>query len=141
MAMQPEYNARQSWFPGLKILDRYIIGKFVGTYLFAIAMIIVVVVVFDYVEKIDDFTTTHAPVSAVIFDYYLKFIPFFVNQFSALFTFEVGVSDRDCGDVVGWYELPTIDVALLCGCDHHHHHLVGYESVADTYIAAGLCGI
>ena len=87
MAMKPEYNARQSWFPGLKILDRYIIGKFVGTYLFAIAMIIVVVVVFDYVEKIDDFTATHAPVSAVIFDYYLKFIPFFVNQFSALFTF------------------------------------------------------
>lgn len=87
MAMNPEYDTRRHWFPGMKILDRYIIGKFVGTYIFAIAMIIVIVVVFDYVEKIDDFTATHAPVSAVIFDYYLKFIPFFVNQFSALFTF------------------------------------------------------
>ena len=34
-------------WPGIKILDRYIIGKFIGTYLFAIAMIIVVVVLFD----------------------------------------------------------------------------------------------
>ena len=85
--MLPQYNKRPSWFPGFKTLDRYIIGKFVGTYLFAIAMIIVVVVVFDYVEKIDDFTQMHAPLSAIIFDYYFKFVPFFINQFSALFTF------------------------------------------------------
>ena len=68
-------------FPGFKILDRYIIGKFLGTYLFAIAMIIIVVVIFDYVEKIDDFTQLHAPFKAIIFDYYLNFIPFFINQF------------------------------------------------------------
>ena len=85
--MEPQYNTRKNWFPGFKILDRYILGKFLGTYIFAIAMIIVVVVVFDYVEKIDDFTEMHAPVSAIIFDYYLKFVPFFINQFSALFTF------------------------------------------------------
>lgn len=85
--MEPQYNTKKSWFPGFKILDRYILGKFLGTYIFAIAMIIVVVVVFDYVEKIDDFTEMHAPVSAIIFDYYLKFVPFFINQFSALFTF------------------------------------------------------
>jgi len=74
-------------FPGVKIIDRYIIGKFLGTYIFAIAMIIVVVVIFDYVEKIDDFTELHAPLSAIIFDYYLNFVPFFINQFSGLFTF------------------------------------------------------
>lgn len=50
-------------------------------------MIIVVVVVFDYVEKVDDFTELKAPLKAVIFDYYLNFIPFFINQFSNLFTF------------------------------------------------------
>ena len=87
MAMLPQYNKRKPWFPGFKTLDRYILGKFVGTYLFAIAMIIVVVVVFDYVEKIDDLTQMHAPVSAIIFDYYFKFVPFFINQFTALFTF------------------------------------------------------
>ena len=85
--MEPQYKTRKDWFPGFKILDRYILGKFLGTYLFAIAMIIVVVVVFDYVEKIDDFTTTQASFKSIILDYYLNFIPFFINQFSALFTF------------------------------------------------------
>ena len=74
-------------FPGFKILDRYILGKFLSTYFFAIAMIIVVVVLFDYVEKIDDCTELHAPLKSVILDYYLNFIPFFINQFSGLFTF------------------------------------------------------
>ncbi len=74
-------------WPGLRILDRYIIGKFLSTYFFAIAMIIVVVVIFDYVEKIDDFTELKAPLRAIVFDYYLNFIPFFINQFSGLFTF------------------------------------------------------
>ncbi len=74
-------------FPGFKILDGYITRKFLGTYVFAIALIIVVVVVFDAVEKIDDFIEMHAPLKAIIFDYYLNFIPFFINQFSGLFTF------------------------------------------------------
>ena len=85
--MEPQYKRGRSWWPGLKILDRYIMRKFLGTYIMAILMIIVVVVIFDYVEKIDDFTTTHAPLKEVLFDYYLNFIPFFINQFSALFTF------------------------------------------------------
>ena len=62
-------------FPGFKILDRYILGKFLTTYFFSIAMIIVIVVVFDYVEKIDDFTELHAPLKSVILEYYLNFIP------------------------------------------------------------------
>ena len=74
-------------FPGFKILDRYILGKFLATFFFAIAMIIVIVVMFDYVEKVDDFTELHAPLSEVIFDYYLNFIPYFANQFCSLFTF------------------------------------------------------
>ena len=77
---------RPSW-PGFKILDWYILRKFLSTYFFAIAMIIVIVVVFDYVEKIDDFTTLKAPLKTIIFDYYVNFIPFFINQFSGLFTF------------------------------------------------------
>lgn len=85
--MEPQYKTGRSWWPGFKILDRYIIRKFLGTYIFAIAMIIVIVVIFDYVEKIDGFTQTHAPFKSIIFDYYLNFIPFFINQFSALFTF------------------------------------------------------
>ena len=84
--MEPQYRKGISLWPGFKILDRYIIRKFLGTYLFSIAMIVIVVVVFDYVEKIDDFAETKAPREKII-DYYLNFVPFFVNQFSALFTF------------------------------------------------------
>ena len=75
-----------SW-PGFKILDRYILSKFLGTYVFAIAMITVILVVFDYAERVDDFTATKAPMSAIILDYYVNFIPDFINQFSGLFTF------------------------------------------------------
>lgn len=84
--MEPQYRKGISLWPGLKILDRYIIRKFLGTYLFSIAMIVIVVVVFDYVEKIDDFAETKAPREKII-NYYLNFVPFFINQFSALFTF------------------------------------------------------
>ena len=59
-------------FPGIKILDRYIIRKFLGTYIFAIALIIVVVVIFDAAEKMDDFIELKAPLSKIIFQYYLK---------------------------------------------------------------------
>lgn len=74
-------------FPGFKILDGYITRKFLGTYIFAIALIIVIVVVFDAVEKMDDFITTKATLKEVAIDYYLNFIPYFINQFSGLFTF------------------------------------------------------
>ncbi|MBR5464504.1 MAG: LptF/LptG family permease [Alistipes sp.] len=73
--------------PGFKILDRYVLGKFLKTFFFAIAMILVIVVLFDYVEKVDDFTELHAPLSEILFDYYLNFIPYFANQFCSLFTF------------------------------------------------------
>ena len=73
--------------PGLKILDRYIIRKFLGTYFFSIALIIVIVVVFDWTEKTDDFFELKAPLDAILFQYYANFIPFFINKFSGLFTF------------------------------------------------------
>ncbi len=73
--------------PGVRIIDRYIMRKFLGTYLFAIAMIIVIVVIFDAAEKIDDFIELKAPLSKIAYQYYLNFVPFFMNQFSGLFTF------------------------------------------------------
>ncbi|MFI3321275.1 MAG: LptF/LptG family permease [Rikenellaceae bacterium] len=71
------------------ILDRYIIGKFIGTYLFTIAMLIIVIIVFDAVEKIDDFMELNAPLDEILFTYYLNFVPYFINQFSSLITFIV----------------------------------------------------
>ncbi len=71
----------------LKKLDIYIIRKFLGTFFYAIALIIIVVVIFDISEKIDDFIQKKAPVHEIIFNYYLNFVPYFVNLFSPLFTF------------------------------------------------------
>jgi len=72
---------------GLGKIDFYIIRKFLGTYFFAIAIIISIAVVFDLSEKIEDFIEKSAPIKAIIFDYYMNFIPYFSNLFSSLFTF------------------------------------------------------
>ncbi|MFH1320304.1 MAG: LptF/LptG family permease [Bacteroidota bacterium] len=71
----------------MKIIDKYIIKKFLGTFFYAISLITLIVIVFDISEKIDDFIEGEAPFKAIVFDYYLNFIPFFVNLFSPLFTF------------------------------------------------------
>ena len=71
----------------LRRLDYYIMAKFLGTYIFAIALIISIAVVFDFNEKMDRFMQHEAPWSAIIFDYYQNFIPYFANLFSPLFVF------------------------------------------------------
>ena len=71
----------------IKLLDWYIIKKFLGTYVFAIALIISIAVVFDFNEKMDKFMEREAPWSAIVFDYYMNFIPYFSNLLSPLFVF------------------------------------------------------
>ena len=69
----------------LSLLDMYIIRKFLGTYVFAILLILAITVVFDINEKLDAFL--QAPLKATIFDYFVNFLPYFANQFSPLFVF------------------------------------------------------
>ncbi len=71
----------------MKILDWYIIRKFIGTYFYAIILIVGIAVIFDLAEKIDDFMEKDAPLNEIIFRYYLNFIPYFANLFSSLFVF------------------------------------------------------
>ena len=71
----------------LSIIDWYIIKKFLGTYIFTIFLFLVILVIIDFNEKFDGFTKNSAPASAIIFDYYLNFIPYFINSFSSLFVF------------------------------------------------------
>lgn len=71
--------------PRIKHLDAYIIKKFLGTYAFAIILILAIIVMFDINEKLDNFMK--APLKATIFDYYMNFLPYMANQFSPLFTF------------------------------------------------------
>jgi len=68
-----------------KILDLYILKKFLGTYFFSIILIMAIVVMFDVNEKLDAFL--RAPFDETIHDYFLSFLPYFANQFSPLFVF------------------------------------------------------
>ena len=70
-----------------KILDWYIFKKFILTFVIALVLIIGIVIVFDISEKIDKFVANQAPLRAIIMDYYMNFIPFFVNMYSAMFVF------------------------------------------------------
>ena len=72
---------------GLKRIDTYIIMKFLGTYFFSLALILSIAVVFDLTEKLDNFFENKAPLKAIVFEYYVNFIPFYMNMFSPLFTF------------------------------------------------------
>ena len=71
----------------IKIIDTYIIRKFLGTFFFSLVLILTIAVVFDFAEKIDNFMEKSAPVGAIIFDYYLNFIPYFATLFAPLFVF------------------------------------------------------
>ncbi len=74
-------------FRYIKRLDWYIIKQFIGTYFFALALIMSIAIVFDMSENLAKFTQYNAPMRAIIFDYYANFVPYFANLFSALFVF------------------------------------------------------
>jgi lipopolysaccharide export system permease protein len=74
-------------FKYIKRMDWYIIKKFIGTYIYSIALIISISIVFDINENLAKFTTNHAPLRAIVFDYYANFVPYFANLFSPLFVF------------------------------------------------------
>lgn len=68
-------------------LDVYIVRKFISTFFVALLLIIGIVIIFDISERIDDFVEKEAPLRAIIFDYYVNFVPYFMNMFSPLFVF------------------------------------------------------
>lgn len=84
---------REKWRrnPPINILDRYLIKKFIGTYFFSILLIIAIVIVFDFNEKIDKLTVANKEFGIswgrIFVDYYLNTIPYFANLFSSLFVF------------------------------------------------------
>ena len=71
----------------LKILDKYIIRKFLSTFFFMLGIIMLFAVVFDVSEKLSEFISHHAPLKAIVFEYYLGFIIFHGNMFSSMIIF------------------------------------------------------
>ncbi len=83
----PDSVAERNSIFRLKRLDSYIIGKFLGTFFFSMGLIMAIVVVFDFNEKLDKFMSHDATMHEILVDYYLNFIPYFGVRFSPLFIF------------------------------------------------------
>lgn len=71
----------------MKIIDLYIVRKFLSTFFLSIILILMIVVVFDISERMEDFLLKKPPLKEIVIDYYFNFLPFFANRFSPLFTF------------------------------------------------------
>ncbi len=71
----------------IKIIDAYIIRKYLGTFVFTLAIFTVVIVIFDISEKLDNFLENHAPLSKIITQYYAGLVPFYLNMLSPLINF------------------------------------------------------
>ncbi len=71
----------------LKILDRYIIKKFLGTFVLAITLIIAIAVIFDLSEHLSRFIDNKIPFKEIFLEYYINFVPYYANLFMFLFVF------------------------------------------------------
>jgi len=115
-------------FSGLQKLDWYIIRKFLVTFFVAIAFLSLIIVIFDVSEKIEDFVKKEAPLNEIIFDYYVNFVPYFLNMYSPMFVFLT---------VIFFTSKMTQDsevVAMLSSGISYHRLMVPYL-VSATFIA------
>ncbi|MGP1515058.1 MAG: LptF/LptG family permease [Bacteroidales bacterium] len=93
----------------MRKIDWYIIKKIFGTFIIAIALLSFVIVIFDLSTKLDDFIDHNAPMSAVIFEYYLNVVPHYVNMLGYLFFFIAVVF------VTSRLTARSEVIAILCG--------------------------
>ena len=80
-------NFLTSNFLTLKILDWYILKKFLSTFVFAVLILVSIILVIDFTEKNDDFIQENVPIAEIIFDYYINLIPFYANMLSPITVF------------------------------------------------------
>ncbi|WP_345953162.1 LptF/LptG family permease [Mucilaginibacter sp. PAMB04168] len=71
----------------IKIIDWYIIKKYLGTFVFTLSLFLVIIVVFDVSEHLDDFLKSKAPLSAIVFQYYGGYLPYYANILLPLINF------------------------------------------------------
>jgi lipopolysaccharide export system permease protein len=124
----------------LKILDWYIIKKFIGTYIYSILLIISISIVFDINENLAKFSQYHAPLKAIVFDYYANFVPYYANLFSPLFVFIAVIFftsklSRQLGDYLNacvWCILQTAYEALHVFLYTHLLPVILSQCIRDT---------
>jgi len=70
----------------MRILDKYIIKKFLGTFLVMFGLFIPIGIMVDFAEKIDKFRENEIPVELIL-KYYVDFIWYFGSQLYPVFLF------------------------------------------------------
>ena len=118
----------------MKKIDLYISKRFLVTFFVALLLIIGIVIIFDISEKIDDFSGKHVPLQEIIFDYYINFVPYFINMFSSLFVFITVIffTSRMAAN--------SEIIAILSGGVSYHRMMVPYiaTSVLIALLSLGL---
>ena len=71
----------------IKLIDRYILKKFLGTFIFTMLVITSIAVVIDTSEKADDFVRSGLNARQLIMLYYIGFIPFIMSMIYPLMVF------------------------------------------------------
>jgi lipopolysaccharide export system permease protein len=71
----------------MKLLDWYIIRRFLSTFVFALGLFSLIAIFIDISEKIDDFIKHKPTLYSIIFDYYIYFLPWFFGMFGPIFVF------------------------------------------------------
>ena len=120
----------------IKRLDWYIIKKFLATYVFAIALIISIAVVFDFNEKMDKLMEHEAPWDKIIFEYYMNFIPYFSNLFSPLFVFIAVIfftsKLAENSEIIAMFSTGMDDAPLHDFCRYHRPRHFHTKFVCDS---------
>lgn len=69
----------------IKLLDRYIIGQYIKTFLFTALIFSLIAVVIDFSDRLDAFIKNEVTVKEAIFSYYIHFIGFINGMLWPLF--------------------------------------------------------
>lgn len=71
----------------LKIVDSFIIGKYLGTFVYTLILFVIIIIIFDLSEKLDDFLENDLTIWQIFTKYYAGSIPYYVNMLSPLINF------------------------------------------------------
>ena len=71
----------------MKIIDKYIVFKYIGTFSFILLLLIAIAIVIDITEKIEDFLASGLSTWQIITQYYTHFIPWISMMLAPIFVF------------------------------------------------------
>ncbi len=75
----------------MKILDKYILFRFLKAYIFIVLVLCAVLIVIDLAEKVENFNRPQLTVWRICTEYYLNFIPYYANLLSPIIIFITAV--------------------------------------------------